>query len=57
LILKTILATVLAGIFLVSVPLARAADEKAPEGEKAAKGKKDTKKDDKKKDEKAGGGW
>jgi len=55
--LKTILATVLAGVFLVSVPLARAADEKAPEGEKAAKGKKDDKKSDKKKDEKAGGGW
>ena len=59
--LKTILATVIAGAFLTSMPmLAKAGDEK-PAGEKAEKGKKKDKKDEGKaegkKDEKAGGGW
>jgi hypothetical protein len=60
--MKLILATILAGTFLVSLPL-KAADE-APSGAKADKGdkgkakdKKDEKKTEKKGDAKAGGGW
>lgn len=60
--LKTIVATIVAGAFLISVPVL--ADDKAgaPAGEKAEKGKKKDKKDEgkkeeSKKDEKAGGGW
>ena len=59
--LKTILATIVAGAFLISGPVR--ADDKAgaPAGdqaEKGEKGKKDKKdkKDEGKKDEKAGGG-
>ena len=54
--LKMILATVVAGTFLISIPVR--AEDKAPGAEKAEKGKKE-KKDEKapKKDEKAGGGW
>jgi len=55
--IKTILATVVAGAFLISAP-AFANEDKAPAADKAAKGdKKDKKKDDAKKEEKAGGGW
>ncbi len=57
--IKTLIATVVAGAFLaVAVPVVHAED-KAPAGDKAEKSKKD-KKDDKaaKKDAKpAGGGW
>jgi hypothetical protein len=56
--IKTILATVLAGAFLISTPVK--AEEKAPSGDKAEKAKKEktNKKDDGKKEEKkAGGGW
>ena len=56
--LKAIFATVVAGAFLISVPVR--AEEKAPAPEKAEKAKKDKKekKDDSKKEEKAaGGGW
>ncbi len=63
--MKLIFATILAGTFLVSLPL-KAADE-APSGAKADKGdkgdkgkakdKKDEKKTEKKGDAKAGGGW
>ncbi|MEP6654383.1 MAG: hypothetical protein ABJA82_13565 [Myxococcales bacterium] len=60
--LKTLLAAVVAGAFLISVPVAHAEDkapaadkaEKAPKKEK--KEKKD-KKDEAKKEEKAGGSW
>ena len=55
--LKTILATIVAGAFLISVPV-RAEDKAgAPAGEKAEKGKKEKKekKDEGKKDDKAGG--
>ena len=56
--LKMMLATVVAGAFLISTPV-RAEEKAAPAGEKAEKGKKE-KKDEKaaskeKKDEKAGG--
>jgi hypothetical protein len=58
--LKTILAGVLAGAFLVSVPAW--AEDKAPEGDKAEKAKKDKagkteKKDKAEKAEKPAGGW
>jgi hypothetical protein len=56
--LKMLLATVVAGAFLISTPV-RAEEKAAPAGEKADKGKKE-KKDEKaapKKDEKAAGGW
>lgn len=56
--IKTLLAAVVAGAFLISVPVVHAED-KAPTGDKAAKGKKDKKekKDEAKKEEKAGAGW
>jgi hypothetical protein len=58
--LKMILATVVAGAFLISTPVRAEDKAPAPAGEKAEKGKKE-KKDDKapkdKKDEKAAGGW
>ena len=61
--MKLILAAILAGSFLVSLPVK--ADDKAPAGDKADKsGKKDKKADkgDKKSDDKgaakpSGGGW
>lgn len=58
--LKTILATVIAGAFLTSMPMVASAHEEKPAGEKAEKGKKKDKKDKKdedKKDETAGGSW
>jgi len=55
--LKTILATVIAGAFLTSMPLLASANDEKPAGEKAEKSKKKDKKDEGKKDEKAGGGW
>lgn len=60
--LKTLLAAVVAGAFLISVPVAHA-DDKAPAGDKAEKApkkekkEKKDKKDEAKKEEKAGGGW
>ncbi|MEO8212504.1 MAG: hypothetical protein ABI560_04900 [Myxococcales bacterium] len=62
--LKTLLAAVVAGAFLISVPVAHAEDkapaadkaEKAPKEKKEKKDKKD-KKDEAKKEEKAGGSW
>jgi hypothetical protein len=61
--MKTILAAMLAGTFLVSLPSIVRADDKAPAGD-SAKGKKDKKAADKgdkgaKKDDaaKSGGGW
>ena len=53
--LKTILATVIAGAFLTSMPLLASANDEKPAGEKAEKGKKKEKKEEGKKDEKAGG--
>lgn len=54
--LKTILATVIAGAFLTSMPLVASANEEKPAGEKDHKDqKKKDKKDEGKKDEKAGG--
>jgi ribosomal protein L12E/L44/L45/RPP1/RPP2 len=56
--LKTILATVIAGAFLTSMPLLASANDEKPAGEKAEKaGKKKEKKEEGKKDEKAGAGW
>jgi ribosomal protein L12E/L44/L45/RPP1/RPP2 len=56
--LKMILATVVAGAFLISTPVRAEDKAAAPAGEKAEKGKKE-KKEEKapKKEEKAGGGW
>lgn len=61
--MKTILATILAATFLISVPV-RAEDKAgAPTADKAEKGKKEKKdkkaegKTEGKKDEKAPGGW
>ena len=60
--IKTILATILATAFLISVPV-RAEDKAgAPAGDKAAKAEKSKKektdkKEGAKKEEKAGGGW
>ena len=55
--IKTILAAVLAGAFLISVPVK--AEEKAPAADKAEKPHKKgkEKKEEAKKEEKAGGGW
>jgi ribosomal protein L12E/L44/L45/RPP1/RPP2 len=55
--IKTVMATVVAAAFLISIP-ARAED-KAPAPDKAEKSKKDKKekKEEPKKEEKAGGGW
>ncbi len=59
--MKTILASILAGAFLLSVPSIVRADDKAPAGDKAAKKDKKADKADKgaKKDDaaKTGGGW
>lgn len=58
--MKTILAAMLAGTFLLSVPSIVRADDKAPAGDKASKKDKKADKGDKgKKDDaaKAGGGW
>lgn len=63
--LKTLLAAVVAGAFLISVPVAHAEDkapaadkaEKAPKKEKKEKKDKKDKKDEAKKEEKAGGSW
>ena len=58
--MKTILATVLAAAFLISMPV-RAEDKAgAPAGDTAEKGKKekkDKKAEGKKEDKPAGGGW
>lgn len=58
--MKTILATVLAAAFLISMPV-RAEDKAgAPAADKAEKGKKDKKDkkaEGKKEDKPAGGGW
>jgi hypothetical protein len=59
--MKLILATILAGSFLVSLPVK--ADDKAPAGDKSDKSAKKDKKSDKKADKgdkgaaPAGGGW
>ncbi|HXU60336.1 MAG TPA: hypothetical protein VN962_01450 [Polyangia bacterium] len=58
--MKTILAALLAGSFLLSVPSIVRADEKAPAADKSGKKDKKADKGDKgKKDDaaKAGGGW
>ncbi len=58
--MKTILATILAGAFLLSVPSIVRAEDKAPAADKAGKKDKKADKGDKgKKDDaaKSGGGW
>lgn len=57
--IKTILAAVLAGAFLISMPVKaeeKAADSAGAKAEKSKKEKTD-KKDDTKKDDKKAGGW